>query len=112
MLLYSPLTERRLFGALMAEPQVLAWCDGVETDDFSDLHLKFSFIALRNVCARGEALSMGSVADELDRLGYIQVDVGRVAQTLLEPPYNAEEMLVRIDARWLRRMANRRRNAV
>ncbi len=111
MLLYSPTTELRLFGALMTEPQVLAWCDAVEIDDFSCMHLANGFVALRNIQARGEEASTPAVIDELQRTGYIGVDAARIAEAAFEPAYNGEEMLVRLDAQWLRRMANRRRNA-
>lgn len=110
MLLFDRATERRLFGAILAEPGVLAWCDDVETDDFSDLHLKFALGALRNLQARGEDISLEAIDVELNRLGYQQVDIVRVGETALEPDYR-HESLVRIDARWLRRLANRRRNA-
>jgi hypothetical protein len=104
------LTERRLFGALLAEPGVLSWCPDVETDDFTDLHLRFAFAAIRNLQARGAKIDLLTVEDELARLGYQQVDIVRVGETALEPCYLAES-LVRIDAKWLRRLANRRRNA-
>jgi hypothetical protein len=102
-------TESRLFGALMCEPAALEWSPFVEIYDFSDLHLQFAFMALRNVQARGDTVNVTAVADELEHLGYLQVDITRVAATALEEPYN-HEILVRHDARWLRRLANRRRN--
>ncbi len=111
MQLRDEITERRLFGAIVGEPEVLAQCAGVETDDFSDLHYRFAFAALRNLQARGKPTDVGAIADELERQGYVQVDLIRIAEALLEDPYYGEELLVQIDARWLRRLANRRRNA-
>jgi replicative DNA helicase len=110
MLLHDERTERRLFGAILAEPGVLEQCQAVETDDFSDLHLKFAFAAIRNLQARGEAVGWVAVEADLERQGYVQVDAFRLAETLFEPAYR-DEGLVRIDARWLRRLANRRSNA-
>jgi len=88
---------------------VLEWCPLTEPDDFSDLHLQFAFAAIRNLQARAEAINLGSVEDELFRLGYIQVDMLRVGNTAHKPDYN-HQILVELDARWLRRLANRRRN--
>jgi replicative DNA helicase len=111
MQLRDEITESRLFGAIVAEPGVLAQCDDVETDDFSDLHLRFAFWALRNLQAGGKPTDILSIADELECKGYVQVDTARYAEALFDSPYCGEELLVQLDARWLRRLANRRRNA-
>jgi replicative DNA helicase len=110
MLLRDEMTERRLFGAILAEPGAIEWCEHVETDDFSDLHLQYAFMAIRNLQARGEEIDLETVERELLRQGYQQVDIVRVGTTALEPEYGDEGM-VRFDAKWLRRLANRRRNA-
>ncbi len=108
---FDSFTELRLLGGMLFEPQVLGWCDAVETDDFSDLHLSGAFIALRNLQHRGTVISLLPVLDELERTGYIGIDQMFIASLALEPEYNHERILVDIDARWLRRLANRRRNA-
>jgi hypothetical protein len=108
---FDSFTELRLLGGMLFEPQVLARCDAVETDDFSDLHLIGAFVALRNLQHRGEAVSLLPVLDELERTGYVGIDQMFIASLALEPAYNHEQILVGIDARWLRRLANRRRNA-
>lgn len=107
MLLRDEFTERRLFGAIAWEAGALELCADVETDDFSDLHLKFAFVAIRNLQARGEFIDLESITRELERTGYVQVDVYRIADTAYEPPYNFESLL-RHDAWWLRRLARRR----
>jgi hypothetical protein len=98
-----------LFGAILCEPGVLEQCADVEIYDFTNLHLQFAFMALRNVQSRGEEVDVSAVIDELWSLGYLQVDVAQVGAAALEPEYNSE-LLVDIDARWLRRLAKRRRN--
>lgn len=110
MQMHDRKTEIRLFGALLAEPGALGWCPGVEPDDFTDLHLRFAFMAIRNLQARGECIDLETVETELLRQGYQQVDIVRVGETALQPPYNFES-LIQLDAKWLRRLANRRRNA-
>ena len=109
MQLRDLLTEARLFGALLFEPDALGWCDSTEPDDFSNLHLRFAFWAMRNIEARGEAVDFAAVSSELARTGYAQIDLDHVAETSLEPAYNFQS-LVEIDARWLRRLARRRAN--
>jgi hypothetical protein len=108
--LRSPLTERRLFGALLCDAWALEQCPEVELDYFADLHLHFAFMALRNLQARNENINLATVEAELLRCGYQQVDIVHVGETALEPAYvDADEL--RLDVRWLRRLMNRRRDA-
>jgi replicative DNA helicase len=105
------MTERRLFGALLCDPGALELCPSVEPDDFADLHLNFAFGAIRNLQARGEHIDLETVEAELLRRGYEQVDIVRVGETAFEPGYGNADSLLQLDAKWLRRLANRRRNA-
>lgn len=109
MLLSSPEHEARLFGALVCEPGVLEACDDLETDDFWDLHLKFAFLALRNLQAGGKRIDAATIEAELLRLGYENVvaDIGRVWATFDLHGYHSLA-LVRDDVRWLKRLTRRR----
>lgn len=109
MLLSSPEHEARLFGALVCEPGVLELCEDLETDDFADLHLRFAFLALRNLQARGARIGAETIESELLRLGYENVvaDIGRVWATFDLHGYHSRA-LVRDDVRWLKKLARRR----
>lgn len=111
MLFRDEQTERCLFAGILADPCVLGWCDAVEFDDFSCLHLKFAFGALRNLQARGEPITFESIETELTRLGNVQVDMARIYNTLTEGYVYRERWQVDDHIAWLRRLARRRANA-
>lgn len=111
MLFHDEQTERCLFAGMLADPGVLEWCDAVESDDFSDLHIKFAFGALRNLQARGEPITLESIEAELVRLGNIQVDMGRIYEAIAEDYVYRERWQVDDHIAWLRRLALRRANA-
>lgn len=59
--------EARLLVACIVEPQVLAWCETLEPDDFADLRNKSLLIAVRELQARVEHISSLDVMAELRR---------------------------------------------
>lgn len=108
MLLRDEQTERCLFAGILADPGVLEWCDAVESDDFSCLHLKYAFGALRNLQAHGRPITLDSIAAELERLGNIQVDMARIYDAIAEGYVYSARWQVDDHIRWLRRLARRR----
>ena len=100
-------TERCLFAGILCDPGVLEQCADVECDDFSCLHLKAAFTAIRNLQARGSAIDIDSIAFELHRNGYVQVDIDRLYATLAED-YVYQPGEVDEHRRWLRKLARRR----
>ena len=81
----------RLLAGMMTDPEVLALCDDVETNDFNHPHQRCAFAALRELQARGEPIGLFEIAAEIRRrdafLGTFAsdyVDEGVMADWLLE----------------------------
>lgn len=106
-------TEARVYSAMLlnVDDEREIFVD-VETDDFYDPHLRYAFMALRNVEASGQRVGIGEVFAWLWERGYEGVDIAHVTQrVVLAPRYHTVEQMRR-DAAWLRKLCHRRANEI
>lgn len=111
-------TEARVLGAVLAERGVLAKCDDVEVDDFTDPRFRLLFGALRNVLSRrsGTTPEPSVLVDETmaylakhDYLGITWFDVGDVIAGTTN--YGGRDTVqLAHDLSWLRTLNLRRRS--
>ncbi len=114
MVLACYASEHRLLGGILSEPGVLALCGNVDAHDFHDMNLSSVYRALRNVEARIGVDADGLVpVDEIVALLQREspgVDLSCIADACELPSYGGQELLVREEVRWVRKLSKRRQN--
>ncbi len=118
MILSCPITEARLLGAMLCEPDVLSWCDEIELYDFALWTHQEVLKALRNLQARGELVGPLEVFAEIERTDTLSdkhvadtVNAGFLGLLVCEAQYleASGQTLAIWDIRYLRSLANNRR---